>query len=248
MRQEQKRIKEGRKYAIGDGTFVDYEKAYFYWKGVQDLLEGEDLALFFAIQEIVEYHHAATCEEEDSSERMHMVAAQGKKALATEEETRRLFEELMAKAKNENDYTAVFRALQKCEGTVKKEKLPKEENQTFGNNVKFTLLQFHWSSSDLQRKLTRLLEKEQCNLSYTLPAISQILGGKSGMQEMGKVMLVKLLNEENNKKSKNGRILKKELAPSDLHLPILQYLEVFVAPTYTDEIAFLAGIPGLGKK
>ena len=229
---DKERIEYGRKFAIGDGVCVDYERAYTIWKDVRFQLKGEDRELFAVIEDLIcEAVAQPRYENPIGFSRAPTVSfAQSMTEKPTEAQIRALFERLMASG----NYEAVYEALARLNTPKKAERAKKPMNKNFGNNMKFLLYQFGWSTSYFRDQLNELLRLAGLR-EKSVQAIYQIIGGVNGMNESGQMKTVELFNEADKKR----RLMCRPLTVLDLQLPISEMQALFAHPKWDEKLKIL---------
>ena len=219
---DKQRVELGRKYAYGIDQMVDIEGAFSMWCGVEHLLNDEDREAFGYISEIISERSmsAPACSYIENCVNIFntfggsyldntMTIANKKKH--TEEELRALADEIIdfaIKNKKIDALCASLEAFMRNNSELKPrvEKVRKEENIRFGNNVGHVIA-YYWTS--IQNFLTSM-NKERVKRGFeekkSVQGIYNITSGNNGMDESGQLILVDMVNEK--RRTKKGGLIR----------------------------------------
>lgn len=223
------RLEEGRRCAYGLGQSPDPQQAFELWREVLPLLSDEDLEVYAFLQEIYGARIVGNSEHNQAVIRGTMIPALTKIAAAerTEEETVRLFEEALIKARELGSYNALYNALQRqVTPVVKREKVKSAEDVRFGNNLGH-LIYAHWTSVlNFFNKKNDYRLAQGLKPKKTVQGVYQALAGEITMDDADRMIVVRMVNDI--PVTRSG--LKRPLTVNDLYLPISQYLDLYQKP------------------
>lgn len=193
-------IELGRIYANGDGVAIDFEKAYYYWKGVSGGLSGDDFDLFIMLQMIYSnYDNDLQCIKDGSD-----------KFSKTSSCIRPLGEN------NSDNGISLYDAQNR-----------KKENILFGQIIAFIMKQYGWNRYTYRELLNAELLKSGYK-EKSVQAISQILLGVNGMDAAGKWCSVNIFNAADQKQSKLKKPL--IISDINVHPSLKSVAELFKNP------------------
>lgn len=244
---ENQRIELGRKCAYGIDQLVDIEGAYRMWNGIEYMLDEEDRDAFYAIREIVLENSGISCPRsyafackgdlyQSGSYSDYTIQIANKSC--SEEELRALCEELIASAVNNKKTGSLYSKLNAIKREIDSEKATrterprKIENVRFGNNLRY-IIYYYWTSLDnFQRKMNIKLKNMGLDTKESKQGFYQIISGKNGMDQSGKIVTVDMVNEM--RKLKGG--LTRDLTIQDFELSLTAFVALF-SPAKIDEKA-----------
>lgn len=231
------RLEQGRICARGIDQSVDLERAYELWNGIENFLAPDDREVYEWIKDIV-----APADDDvyfqngyfgSYSQYMMTVADTvdiSAKVNHNEADVRKKFEELLSIAKREGTVDSLYNALVRYSKSRSKSKEEHPEYTRIGNNIGYIIF-YYWRSID-----NFFVQMNSVRASKGLPkrksiqGLYQVVGGKNGMDNDGKMILV----EMTNKMAAERQGLKRPIEIRDLNLPIREFLDLF-SPVKLDD-------------
>ena len=238
------RIALGREYAHGINRMVDINRAYQLWHGVEHMLGAEDREVFDIIAEMVgESSYQAPCGAgfiQNCANNFYMgqnpgdylVQAANTTTKHNEAEVRALFDEIIAAATKGKKLDTLYKSLElyKKNQLEEKKKTKKPENVLFGNNLNY-LIYYYWSSVEgFYREMNKRLVAEGFEEKKSKQGFYQIIHGENGMDNSGKMILVKMVNEIRMKR----RGFVRQFAVQDMYLPFSEFIQLFTPQKIDD--------------
>ena len=217
------KLRLGRKYALGDGVCVDFEKTYELWKDIRHLLGRDDRELFSEVELVLGEMHSEKNEFGTVINYAEVMTSD-----IGENDVRALFERLILKAREGAGYSKIYKALEKLGATGEKKHARSEENIRLGNNIGEILCRFGWNVPYFLEIFNKY-SVEKGLKPRTRQSLYQIIGGTNGMSESGKLQFVAFINEENKKRLRP--ILRRAMTVKDLDMEKTELDGLFQKPS-----------------